>query len=66
MFTECVLDWSTGTKEVSVDSADSVDAALVVLDVEALAVDPESRGTCPCPTPKDLASVDMACVELLF
>ena len=66
LFTECVLDWSIRTNEVSVDSVDSVDAVLVALEDEPLAVDPERRGTCPCPTPKDLARVDMACVELLF
>ncbi len=66
LFTECVLDWSIRTKDVSVDSVDSVDVVLVVLDEEPLAVDPESRGTCPCPTPNDLASVEIACAELLF
>jgi hypothetical protein len=60
---EGVLDMSIRTSEVSVDS---VDVMLVFLDEESLAVEPESRGICPFPAPKDLARAVIASAELLL
>jgi len=57
LLSEQVLDGSIRTSDVSVDS---VDAMLDVLDDDPLAVEPESRGMCPCSTPKDLAKLEMA------
>jgi hypothetical protein len=54
---EQVLEEPIRTSDVSVDS---VDAMLEVLEDDSLAVEPESRGICPCSMPKDLAKLDMA------
>jgi hypothetical protein len=51
------------TSEVSVDSEDAI---LLVLDDESLAVDPDRRGICPSPAPKDLASAEIARVEFVL
>jgi hypothetical protein len=57
LLSELALDGSIRTIDVSVDS---VDAMLDVLEDDSLAVEPESRGICPCSTPKDLAKLEMA------
>ena len=56
----------TGSLRISNVCVDAVDVLLVVLDALSLAVDPESRGICPCPAPKDLARVEMACADSLL